>query len=228
MSTDYGKFNGWENWQPNYINGNTLWLDGKDESNFLLTGSTDITIWYDKSGMGNNATQIISGNTPTYNSSNKSVDYSTGDYLDLYDSYSNLSGASTVIILGNINAFNGYYIQSWTSIGHISYLGHYSWGIPTVVHSGNNIRYTGDVRNNAVLYEQSGTQKVWLNGEVSPNTSGTLTSQSLIQIAPIADFFRITLPDGSDIKEVIMYENVLTNKEKSAVFQYLNTKHNIY
>ena len=85
MSTDYGKFNGWENWQPNYINGNTLWLDGKDESNFLLTGSTDITIWYDKSGMGNNATQIISGNTPTYNSSNKSVAYSTGDYLDLYD-----------------------------------------------------------------------------------------------------------------------------------------------
>ena len=48
MSTDYGKFNGWENWQPNYISGNTLWLDGKDESNIVKDGSENVSGWKNK------------------------------------------------------------------------------------------------------------------------------------------------------------------------------------
>ena len=51
---------------PASIPGCQLWLDAADTSSILLSGSSNVSIWIDKSGNGYNFTQSTSGNQPTY------------------------------------------------------------------------------------------------------------------------------------------------------------------
>jgi hypothetical protein len=52
-------------WLPTKLSGCQLWLDGADSSSVQLVSGL-VSQWTDKSGSGNNATQSVSGNRPTY------------------------------------------------------------------------------------------------------------------------------------------------------------------
>ena len=68
-------------WTPARLPGLQLWLDADDDTTITLTGNR-ITGWDDKSGNGNNASQGVVGNSPTYNTatinSKKVVNFSAG------------------------------------------------------------------------------------------------------------------------------------------------------
>jgi hypothetical protein len=52
-------------WAPNQIKGLVLWLDASDRTTLTLSG-TSISAWKDKSGQGNNATQVVASSQPTF------------------------------------------------------------------------------------------------------------------------------------------------------------------
>ena len=52
MSVYGGKYLGWNNWNPNNISGNTLWLDGGDtEESVIIRTDEDVIAWRDKSNV---------------------------------------------------------------------------------------------------------------------------------------------------------------------------------
>ncbi len=60
--------------QPTDITGCSLWLDAADPSTLTLSGS-NVTQWNDKSGNARNATVTSQANSPTYDSTNKTVQF---------------------------------------------------------------------------------------------------------------------------------------------------------
>jgi len=58
------------NWRPTQLGQCQLWLDAADASSIALTSGNVVSTWRDKSGLGNNATQV---NGPTYVASQKGV-----------------------------------------------------------------------------------------------------------------------------------------------------------
>lgn len=58
------------NWRPTQLGNCQLWLDAADASTLALSSGNVVSTWRDKSGLGNNATQV---NGPTYVASQKGV-----------------------------------------------------------------------------------------------------------------------------------------------------------
>ena len=58
------------NWRPTQLGQCQLWLDAADTSSLALTSENVVSTWRDKSGLGNNASQV---NGPTYVASQKGV-----------------------------------------------------------------------------------------------------------------------------------------------------------
>ena len=57
-------------WLPMQLGNCQLWLDAADASSLALSSGNVVSTWYDKSGLGNNASQV---NGPTYVASQKGV-----------------------------------------------------------------------------------------------------------------------------------------------------------
>jgi len=57
-------------WQPTQLGNCQLWLDAADASSIALTSGNVVSTWSDKSGLGNNASQV---NGPTYVASQKGI-----------------------------------------------------------------------------------------------------------------------------------------------------------
>ncbi len=53
-------------WTPAAVSGMTLWLDSTDATTITKDGSNKVSLWKDKSGSGNNATQSDAAKQPTY------------------------------------------------------------------------------------------------------------------------------------------------------------------
>ena len=58
------------NWRPPQLSNCQLWLDAADASSLALSSGNVVSTWYDKSGLGNNASQV---NGPTYVASQKGI-----------------------------------------------------------------------------------------------------------------------------------------------------------
>jgi hypothetical protein len=58
------------NWRPTQLGQCQLWLDAADASSIALTSGNVVSTWSDKSGLGNNASQV---NGPTYVASQKGI-----------------------------------------------------------------------------------------------------------------------------------------------------------
>ena len=90
--------------QPNYLPGMSMWLDGRDPLNTgtAPANGTSITTWFDKSGQGYNATSA--GTTPTYSSTEQTVNVfsSNSFYTTTYSA--SLSNESIFFVFKMTNA----------------------------------------------------------------------------------------------------------------------------
>ena len=83
---------------PTSIGGLAVWLDGADASSFTFSSGSNISVWNDKSGNGNNA-NIVTATPPTYSSANKAVVFAAASSMGIRGNMSaSLSSASVFIV----------------------------------------------------------------------------------------------------------------------------------
>ena len=112
----YNSLISYANFNPTFVPGCALWLDGSDSSTITTSGS-NIVQWNDKSGNGYNATPLASGSnnilgSPTYSSSPTGVLFTSGSSSSGQGLVCNLSASTAVqsgfVVLYDTNLSPGY------------------------------------------------------------------------------------------------------------------------
>ena len=211
------------NFIPTSIAGCALWLDAADAT--TITGTSPISAWTDKSGLGRSVT-IVSG--PTYGTttrnglntlsfSNNSITTSiasavgTGDFALIAVWYQSSAGTNTVLSLGtsasssqslgfSANKYNFYQFGS-------AYESNYSYATPAwVIQVGTRI---------------SSVKKVYINGNVG--TTGTFDSfNQTVTTVTIGN--GDSFPISGQVAEVLIYTGTLSSTGQQQVESYLAQK----
>ena len=211
------------NFIPTSIAGCALWLDAADAT--TITGTSPISAWTDKSGLGRSVT-IVSG--PTYGTttrnglntlsfSNNSITTSiasavgTGDFALIAVWYQSSAGTNTVLSLGtsasssqslgfSADKYNFYQFGS-------AYESNYSYATPAwVIQVGTRI---------------SSVKKVYINGNVG--TTGTFDSfNQTVTTVTIGN--GDSFPISGQVAEVLIYTGTLSSTGQQQVESYLAQK----
>ena len=211
------------NFIPTSIAGCALWLDAADAT--TITGTSQISAWTDKSGLGRSVT-IVSG--PTYGTttrnglntlsfSNNSITTSiasavgTGDFALIAVWYQSSAGTNTVLSLGtsasssqslgfSADKYNFYQFGS-------AYESNYSYATPAwVIQVGTRI---------------SSVKKVYINGNVG--TTGTFDSfNQTVTTVTIGN--GDSFPISGQVAEVLIYTGTLSSTGQQQVESYLAQK----
>ena len=211
------------NFIPTSIAGCALWLDAADAT--TITGTSPISAWTDKSGLGRSVT-IVSG--PTYGTttrnglntlsfSNNSITTSiasavgTGDFALIAVWYQSSAGTNTVLSLGTSASssqslgFSGdkYNFYQFGS----AYESNYSYATPAwVIQVGTRI---------------SSVKKVYINGNVG--TTGTFDSfNQTVTTVTIGN--GDSFPISGQVAEVLIYTGTLSSTGQQQVESYLAQK----
>jgi streptogramin lyase len=207
---------------PTQLPNLSLWLDGADLSNVVLSGSTkNVITWNDKSGLGRNATAV---NTPQWQ-----VDF--GISFDGTSSYFTLP--NNTLPTGN-NIYSYFILASFTGSGNYGLI---SGGDQTAP----NNKFGLQTNNNKIV-------TTWYQNDLTSNYSYTINTPILIE--SIYDgtnrkiYFNSNL-DKTDtpgsrsqsnsnnvlgsamngiIYEVVVYSSVLTDSQRSQMEVYLINK----
>jgi len=202
--------------KPTSLSNLCLWLDASDVSTINLNNNI-ITLWQDKSGIGNNGTPI---NNPIYNSNNNCIqlngssNYFTIPYTFLSNETvfvilnTNNTGGEQNIICGNINGSRQFAILS-------NSLNINSFATASKPISGNTVmlEYTLNLSNISIY--NSGLLQISTN-------SFTPTNEQNINIG-VNSSLNTGFFNGS-ISEVIIYNKILSNSERQQVEGYLAWK----
>ena len=102
----YKKTGGSYSWDCRYLNAadssNTLvlWLDANDGSTLVIDGRGGVKSWNDKSGKGNNISQMDVGSRPTYTSSTLPyINFNGSAFLPLPNAFNLVKGFFTIFIV---------------------------------------------------------------------------------------------------------------------------------
>jgi hypothetical protein len=205
------------------ISGCQLWLDAADSS--TITGTSSVTAWRDKSGVGNNMT--LSSGTVSYTSNPSSVAFASGGML-VTTTYINVTRNTTAFIVVNVTS-----IQSGTSFGDVLEFrdlldgpGYFSirfYPNPTSLDNATVNDFTGGSPNG---YYVNGT--LYTSTQITvPSTYnlivGTNTSQSgNTRVSLSTDFLTRYLI--GNVQEVIIYTSAITTQQRQQVEGYLAWK----
>jgi len=211
-----------------------LWLKhdaGVEEaSGDAAEANDDVEFWRDQSGYGNDLSQTTIGDRPMFNGSaiefrGAATSNTTGEYMDL----TAISAQTIIIVTENISGnIHGLFSQPYSG-GSSVYL--HVHGSETIV------SFDGDNTTEEGVYA--------LNGEnlsaSADNHSGTFPSGETLLYAEynnqqsgfdqfgclsnnvVSNGYRANI----DIKEVIVYDDALTDCERAKVETYLSAKYNI-
>jgi hypothetical protein len=210
-------------------NGLKLWLDPFDLTTLTLSNSK-VTKWEDKSINKANAT-ITESFAPTYDSGNALINFNGLQYLNLpantLPSANSSYSIFTYVSTGNISRNGQWYLYSGTPTANLSLGGFINSN--SIVHSWWTNQLTGNSNistNISYLIENtfdSGIRRTYLNGilidqdSVSNRNSGTANNL-------IGTNSNFTGNLVGSIGDIIIYNRILNNFERSSVNNYLERK----
>lgn len=223
--------------QPIDISGCQLWLDAADASTISFASGSNISNWTDKTGNGYNATQSIAGRYPTYDATNRRVNFTrtSNNYFLLpnnalptgnsaYTYYMMICFTNTLDAMGVIGggnwgtnnttfAFrsintNGQMIMYWFNNDIFTSAGSYTANVPLMVMTDWNGTTRTIVKN--------GTQLV-------TNNPGTARNQGSSKNA-IGSTNNLTEFMEGFINEIIVFNRALSASENRQVEGYLAAK----
>jgi len=227
--------------RPTNLAGNVLWCDAADTASIIDSGGA-ASLWNDKSGKGNNASQGISAEQPTTNSvtigGKNALSFDGGDYLiigqpanlnfipgtDEFTFFSvinvDTSNIGTIIAKsGNLNRQYQYFVTGDTTRTRIGgVLGIFQ----TVVMTGSPVIVAIEVRTTGV--------ELFINGAsdgIDPIGTDTSNVDVLIGARRATDANTgFDFPLTGAIGELIVYNRALNNQMQQ-VFNYLSSKWSI-
>jgi hypothetical protein len=215
---------------PNSFIGLNLWLDASETNSIILNGN-NVTMWSDSRNNGISAT---SGTTPTYNSSNKSIqfDSSQTQYLNLPDGTipSGNSAYSMFIVISTTNPGSAQWYLSGGS-GQVL-------GSAILNNSISNSWAAGDTElwtsapitaNQPLIvelfYDQT-TRSTYFNGTIAGfDVPGIRNNDIYDNTIGYSSYFNEPL--NGNIFEIIIYNKQLTTEERVQIEGYLAWKWNL-
>jgi hypothetical protein len=225
---------------PRYIPGCTLWLDGDDSSTITFSSGSSILTWKDKSVSANNATGAT--NKPTYSAitGNRNIPFfvsSSSQYMTFADNTKLPTGTSS------FTTFYVSYPQGDLTTNNKSVL---TWGTLT---SGNGVRYYMSGPSSSISYmnfqivggtaitDSTNVQNIYSIFDSLTSLSGTIAYRNGIFINSVPNTYNIGTTvgyigtyDGTSeffaggIAEVLIYNRVLATTERQQVEGYLAWK----
>lgn len=221
---------------PTNLTGNQLWLDASDLS--TITTATGVSVWADKSGNGNNATQGTADDQPATGATTQNgkniLDFDGTETLILPSAlYAIPADDSTIFVaskrasedvsidamvgMGEDGVNNGYFLVYSSASGSIIFRNRQLAG--TVTSAGNT-----NTNFNINRGRRSGTtQAVAVNGGTEV-TATTATDPTTVDIALIGGTASASLFLIGSIGEIIIYNRSLSTAEIAAVENYLTNK----
>lgn len=220
-----------------------LWL--KADAGVTLNGS-NVSLWSDQSGSGNNASQGVAINQPTYvtNQLNGNPilrfdgnDYlSCGDVLDLgthgysmFVVYNKTSGVNANIVgKTKFDGIPGEY--SLGSLGVTDYSSYLNVGITP--HASGTFNQSNFLYSTIIVYREAGfnqTNKIYANGTIK----GQITTNYAVNSLNIATTFTVGATAtpafylNGDIAEIIYYDTNLDGTKQATIENYLKAKYGL-
>lgn len=214
---------------PASIPGCQLWLDAADTSTVALNGSTNVSLWIDKSGNGNTVTQDTSANQPTY-----VTNVVNGNPVIRFNGTSHVLQTTSFTSLGTNS------VSFWLVERNLSNSG--GGGAPFSFNSGpnggivfqnnnglqplpNSVPYTSSVAR-IVFYNRTNTgsgDSTYLNGGVvttrDDNTTGTYGTTFAVGMR-----IPSTIYTSGDICEILIFIGMPTTSQRQKVEGYLAWK----
>jgi hypothetical protein len=89
-----------------------MWLDGADPTSIVLGTGSNVAIWRDKSGYGNNSIQTIAGSRPVYNSSINGIVYNNNSYMLIPSNSIRQFNPVNIFAVINIPTISGSYFNN--------------------------------------------------------------------------------------------------------------------
>jgi len=215
---------------PINISGLLLWLDVADSSSMTFSSGTNISVWNDKSGNGNNAT--AAGTVPTF--SNNAVNFGGAGYFTTAVSAA-LSNESVFFVAKYSSSGNG----TQGILGQTTNGGRFIGGYPgtsSIIASSYNLAFgsvgpnNGAPTNTTFLGEAittDGSQIVYTNG----GNSGTIVSLPYTAgaMTVLGTGFNAGSPNSSQfllgsMNEVLIFNTPLTIDQRQQIEGYLAWK----
>jgi hypothetical protein len=211
---------------PRQIWGLALWLDAADPAGngVIPANNTTLTVWKDKSGIGNDATAYGS---PKYNSRYISFSASTSDYVRTTAYLTITQNVTTVFYVAQLNSdpalFND--LIAFTDIAWGSYTG------------ANSIRYyqgllVGTVSKPGDTYD-FGLNNYYINGTFNPSTTPSYSTPHIVNSVSqnTSGSTRVSVSDTAfsryftgNVYEVLIYNSVISSTQRQQVESYLAQK----
>jgi len=222
------------------MSGLELWLDAST----LSTGTTSVSTWSDQSGNGRNATQTISGNTPTYTANNPlflnrpTVSFDGNDFLtsDLASTMGITGGSARTIffVFSQDSALSrnilGYGANGGNQLFDIAAAGQeisgHFYSTPFV--NGSQTFTLNQMTVGSVIYDSNAFQAFQhdasFNGQTVSTTAYPLnTGDSAFKIG--GGVYSSYNSFNGDIAEILVYSGALSASDRGMVDNYLYTKY---
>jgi hypothetical protein len=226
-----------------------LWLDGSDENTITYDGSNLVSYWSDKSGNDNDFYQSTTGDKPLYDVSEQGIDFYGNDTAKLITDTVLITGTAAreiiAVVKRNIDALSGNIYETFFSINQKTKIDlGILWRVGTevalrvnrykVFNEGLEKNVDGIVNiysdensyvEDAVAY-LNGTalgQLSLLNTLINTENNGySVIGSDMYQSDVINNNFE------GWVKELILFDRVLTTEERNNLTNYLNNKWTIY
>lgn len=210
---------------PRQIGGLALWLDGADPAGngVIPANNTTLTVWKDKSGIGNDATAYGS---PKYNSKYISFSASTSDYVRTSAYLTITQNVTTVFYVAQLNSVAAFDdLIAFTDIAWGSYTG------------ANSIRYyqgllVGTVSRVGDTYD-FGLNNYYINGTFNPSSTPSYSTPHIVNAVSqnTGGSTRVSVSDTAfsryftgNVYEVLIYNSVINSTQRQQVESYLAQK----
>jgi hypothetical protein len=226
---------------PKSISGLQMWLDGADPNatGVAPANGTTVSVWYDKSGNGYNATVASGKIAGTYSTANKAI-YCTASNTGYVTSYTAAPSLETMFVVfnnpspsGNNNmviggpqgarSLSGGYAGGGAGVGAVSYLNNeIAWAgmasMPASTYtSGSTVIITGQVNGLTTSISQNGGTIYSATQTTTSFTAGTTTYLG-------TDYYSSNYYYIGYEMEVIFYNSLLSLSQRQQVEGYLAWK----
>jgi len=238
----------WSSFTPSSISGLTLWLDASDPASlFQNTNATTpayqtsdyVSLWKDKSGNGNNATQATDSLRPylvTSSQNSRNVirfpyaawNAATGPYMNA--TIGSLSAYSVFIVCKfRTSEFYSMVLTGGSSqfeVRNYSTTGYIEWNVAGSYFLRDTVSNVG----NYILIEltRSGSDYTIYKNGISVATSNNASNLNIGSTIYISSRSGNSYYFDGDMAEMIIYNSAITTAQRQQVEQYLNQKWGIF
>jgi Tfp pilus assembly protein PilV len=219
---------------PLTVSGLKGWYDAANTDQSVNGGA--VATWFDKSGNGNNATQSVAADKPTYQStggpnSKPSIRFSSNDSLLT----SSFSQAQPLTVLAVVKKRTNDSVQQWIYQAQNNGgpgMGYYPSSNTIYIHSGSYVSTgTSAAAVDVTKYHMiigtynGGSSNLWVDGtQFGPNTAGSNQINSGLRFGTAYDG---TAGLDGDIAEIIVYAGALSSQDRETLGTYFYQKYDI-